>query len=809
MLTARRLLGAFVAVAVGVSVVALSTLLFAAGRPQLPDRLADATVVVQSPPANTPADPFPPTRPWSARTAADLTARLAALPGVAAAVADRTFYVQALVDGRPHDAGQQAAREGHGWSSARLGGLRLTAGTEPRRPGEVVLDRALGLPPGAPVTLLTATGPVPYTVTGTLDAPGCYVADPTAATLSPGVQLIGLVLTADADPATVAAAAGTVVGADARVLTGTARGALEPRDDARTRWIGMQVLTATAALAAFMTIFVVAATFAFTVAQRRRELGLLRAVGATGRQLRRMLYREALAVGAAGALVGLAVGAATAPAIGRLLIEAGFEPASYTVRYTWWPLAVSFAVGPVVALLGVWTAARRASRVPPLEALRDAAIEQRPMGPLRWAAGGLSGAAGLALAVGTAISDDAQQGGTGALASAMALVTAAALLAPAVVPLVVRLLTWPARRGALGLLVRQGALTAARRTASTAAPVLLTIAFAVLVSGMVRTSTEAYAAGRSAAVNAGSVVVPDHAPGLSDAAVAGLPGAALLPTTVFTEPTGAAASRPLTALGTDPDRFAAANNRLAVLAGTLADLRGTDTVVVTAATAAALTGAANPAAVDRLPAVPLTVVFADGERVALRVAAVVTDNSLRGDLLLTRAAVRQHDPSALTAAVFIPGQADLPGGSGARIIDLATYAAEADSAEDRLVWLATLLLIGVSAGYGAIAVTNTLLMAAAGRRSDLRVLRLAGATRRQIGWIVAAESVLVVVIGAALGAAVAFTTLFSIRAGLSEQVGAPVALVVPWSVVGGSLGLCLVLAVAASVLPARVRTPAG
>ena len=284
MLSVRRSASAFVAVAIGVTLVAAATLLLASGRPQVPDRLARAAVVVQSPEAGASADPFVPTRPWSATAAAELVGRLAGLPDVVAAVPDRTFYAQPLVDGRPSaaDTRREDACQGHGWSSAQLGGLRLTAGEPPRRPGEVVVDSALGLRAGAPVTLLTAVGPESYTVTGLVDGPGVHVADEVAAALAPGVRAIGLVLAPDADPERVATAARGVVGADGRVLTGDARGALEPRGDARTRWIGMQVLTATAALAGFVTVFVVASTFAFTVAQRRRELGLLRAVGAPG-----------------------------------------------------------------------------------------------------------------------------------------------------------------------------------------------------------------------------------------------------------------------------------------------------------------------------------------------------------------------------------------------------------------------------------------------------------------------------------------------------------------------------------------------
>ncbi|MBG6067665.1 ABC transporter permease [Micromonospora ureilytica] len=791
MVSVRRSASAFVAVAIGVTLVAAATLLLASGRPQVPDRLARAAVVVQSPEAGASPDDFVPSRPWSATTAAELVRRLAGLPDVVAAVPDRTFYAQPLVDGRPSatDTRREDAHQGHGWSSAQLGGLRLTAGEPPRRPGEVVVDSALGLRAGAPVTVLTAGGPESYTVSGLVDGPGVHVADAVAAALAPGVRAIGLVLAPGADPERVATAARGAVGGDGRVLTGDARGALEPRGDARTRWIGMQVLTATAALAGFVTVFVVASTFAFTIAQRRRELGLLRAVGATGRQVRRLVYAEALAVGVSAGLVGLLVGAALAPLLGRLLVDVGYEPSTFRVRYELWPVAVSLAAGPAIALLAVWSASRRAARVRPLEALREAAVEQRPIGWLRAATGVLLVAAGAALSVGTATADEARVGAQYALYAVMALVAGATVLAPVVVGPLVWLLRSPVRRpgGAIGMLVRGGALTATRRTAAIAAPVLLTVAFAVLVSGMVRTTTAAYAAGRADNVNAGWIVVPDRAPGLSDRAVAATGGTALLPTTVYrTDPGTSPRDRPMTALGVEPEGFAAANRVLTVVAGSLNDLKGDDTVVVTASA-------------NRLPSEPYPVVFADGTSVSLRVVAVVDDTSIPGDLLVPRAVVRAHDPSALTSTVYVRDRIDPP--VGARILDVPGWAAEADAAEDRLVWLFTLLLIGVSAGYGAIAVANTLLLAAAGRAADLRLIRMAGATRRQVIWLVTAESALVVLIGALLGGAVAFVGLLSISAGLAEQVGAPVDLVVPWSVVAGVVGLCLLLAVVSSVLP--------
>ncbi|MEU4792475.1 ABC transporter permease, partial [Micromonospora tulbaghiae] len=166
----------------------------------------------------------------------------------------------------------------------------------------------------------------------------------------------------------------------------------------------------------------------------------------------------------------------------------------------------------------------------------------------------------------------------------------------------------------------------------------------------------------------------------------------------------------------DPAGFAAANRALTVVAGSLDDLSGDDTAVL-------------PASVNRQPAEPYALVLADGEAVSLRVVAVVTDDSIPGDLLLPRSVVRAHDLSALTSAVYVQDRIDPP--IGARIVDVSQWVAEAGRAEDRLVWLFTLLLVGVSAGYGAVAVATMLLMAAAGRVADLRLIRLAGATRKQ------------------------------------------------------------------------------
>jgi putative ABC transport system permease protein len=356
------LLGAFVAAAAaGVTVLTLATMLYAAGRPVVPDRVSAAAVIVQSPLVSTPAEPFPESRPWTSAAVGGLAARLAAIPGVAAAVVDRTCYLQPVAGGRP----DRTVTQGHGWASARLGATTLVAGSPPVGDRDVALGLAHGHRPGDRATLLTAAGPQAYTVTGVVDGPGVFLSEPAAARLAPGVRAIGLVLASGADTGAVAEAAREATGDDGRVLTGDDRSALEPRADARTRWVGMQLLAALAALAGFVTVFVVASTFGYAVAQRRRELGLLRVVGATPRQVRRMLVGEALVVGAASSATGLALGAVLAPVLGGVLITAGFEPASYQVRCAAWPVAASLAAVGLCLLLAVLCSAipaRRARR---------------------------------------------------------------------------------------------------------------------------------------------------------------------------------------------------------------------------------------------------------------------------------------------------------------------------------------------------------------------------------------------------------------------------------------------------------------
>jgi putative ABC transport system permease protein len=782
--------GTFVAIFLGVAVVAGSATLYLSSQPQAPARYDRSPVLVTPPDAET--GDTRDQQAWTAEEAAALAARLGSLPGVTAAVPDPWFYVQRLEAGRATGDDQAALIDGHAWSTVALGGYQLTAGRAPRARGEVVLGtgvpatasatrtgtatatatgtaidsgaRGSAVTAGATVEVLTAAGPERWQVTGTVDGPGFYVTDGEAARRASGVRVIGLTVTGDVQQ--VADAARAEAGSSGVVRSGAERDALEPGSITRIRWIGAQLLIALVSLGAFATVFVVSSTCALSAAQRRRELGLLRAVGATPGQVRRMMYAETGLVALLAGLLGAPAGAVAAPLLGDAMVEIGLEPAGFTV--TWQPTALigSVLLGMFVALAGVTAAARRASRIPPLDALREAAADPRAMTPARWVVGPLCAVAGGALLAGMPAFPLEMRSSAG-MGAAMFLLCAAALLSPVLIVPLVRAVARPWRGTATGMLVREGTLTGVRRVASTAAPVLATVGLTVLLAGTVATIEVATGIDETAKYPAADVLVPDGTPGLSAAAVA--------------------------AQGAEP----ALTTRLLITHG--------DTT-----TGSHATGRGGGLVLDRFTAEELgsetgdvvTVRFADGARVDLPVDAVDDESSIPQHL------VRKHDPDALTSMIVLKDPA-VPA-PGARSVPIRDFVMEEIDEEGRLVDLFLLALIGLTAGYTAIAVGNTLLMATTARKGEFQALRLAGAGTGQVLRVVSGEALLAVSVGAALGGLVALISLAGVRAAVEDEIGRDIDLVIPWGATAAVTALCAALALTAAALPvlraARARS---
>ncbi|WP_305788980.1 ABC transporter permease [Symbioplanes lichenis] len=770
--------GTCVAVALGVALIAGAVTLWASSRPQAPERYDAAPVLVHSPSVGKGSDGYTDYRSWTAGEADDLAARLAQVPGVTRAVPDPVFYAQQLETAQPAQAAQRGEdaqqlkteeTKGHSWSSATLGGYRLTAGRAPARTKEVVSHQ----PPGTRIEVLTARGPETWTVTGTTDGPGLYVTDSDARKRAGGVRVIGLTGRPDVDRVRAVLQErgpdGGQVGDHGDAAPGGAgaiadRAGLEDEEITRTRWLGAQLIIAMVVLGAFVAVFVIASTCALSAAQRQREIGLLRAVGATPGQVRRLMYAETAVVATLGGLLGVPVGALLAPLLAEPMVAAGLEPAGFEATVQPLVLAGSFGLGIVVALLGAAAAARRSSRVPALEALRDAAAERRAMTWPRGVAGALSGLAGAALTAALPALPLTTQT-TAALGAAMLLLVAAALLAPVVIVPLVRVLTRPWRTTATGMLVREGTLTGVRRVASTAAPVLLTVGFTVLLTGSIATINESTGLDETAKLPVSHVAAPDGTPGISEAVAARQPGEAPLPSEV-----------------------------VLTLNGTTAAYEATGETDVTGAVLSDRI-AHRPAAVE--------VTFADGETVRLRVTG--THDGPAELITLPRAQVREHDPDALTDHILLTGPA-VPG-PGLKVLTSHDYVQELIEEEDGIVRVFLLVLITLTAGWTALAVANTLLMATAARRDEFRALRLAGGGTVHALRVAGAEALLAVAAGTVLGGGVALVTLLGMRRAVEAEVGQSVDLQIPWTQATAVVLTCAVIAVAATSIPILRRRP--
>jgi putative ABC transport system permease protein len=240
-----------------------------------------------------------------------------------------------------------------------------------------------------------------------------------------------------------------------------------------------------AGIALFVGAFVIYNTFSITVAQRLRELALLRTIGASRRQVLSSVIVEALFVGTIAALLGLAGGLLVAPGIVALFDAIGVElPTGDTVVATR-TVVVSLVVGIGVTLIASLAPALRATRVPPMAAMREGVGLPRRSGRVRYALAGLLTLAGVVALVAGLFTEGSGSRTASLLGlGAAAIFLGTALLSPQLVRPLARLVGVPIERayGITGRLARENAMRNPGRTASTAAALMIGLTLVTFVS---------------------------------------------------------------------------------------------------------------------------------------------------------------------------------------------------------------------------------------------------------------------------------------------------------------------------------------
>jgi putative ABC transport system permease protein len=246
-------------------------------------------------------------------------------------------------------------------------------------------------------------------------------------------------------------------------------------------------LLAFAGVALFVGAFVIANTLSITIAQRTRELATLRTLGATRRQVLRSVLLEAFLIGLLASVVGLFLGLGLAKGLNSLFVSLGIDLPHAATVFATRTIVVSLLVGVAITVLAALRPAIRATRVPPIAAVREGAV----LPPGRFARFGpyvalLTIAAAVALMlVGLFVGSLSTTQRLVAIgAGALALFIGVAMLAKTLVRPLAGVLGWPATKlgGTAGKLARANAMRNPTRTASTASALMIGLALVTLVS---------------------------------------------------------------------------------------------------------------------------------------------------------------------------------------------------------------------------------------------------------------------------------------------------------------------------------------
>ncbi len=565
------------------------------------------------------------------------------------------------------------------------------------------------------------------------------------------------------------------------------------------------LLSVFAGVALFVGSFIIWNTFTMTVSQRTREIALLRAVGATRRQVRRSLLTEAALVGAGASTLGLLAGAGVAKGLTALMGALGFSLPSTSIQLHPRTIWVSLIVGTLVTVAAALVPARRATKVLPIEALRDSApgasapTRRRALcgtllsvvGIVALCAGLFGGASGMFVAVGV-----------------LAIILGVTTLAPLAVRPMASLIGWPLRvRGLPGELARQNSMRTPRRTAATAAALMIGLTLVVSVGVFASSLKGSFGGILRGSTNADLFVVraSDGGPGFSTEVaktVAKVPGVAVASPTGFGQARFAGTATSYASI--DPGSAEKALNLDFSYGG--ASALGSNGVLVRKS-------AANQH--HWTLGSPVETEFASTGQHTLRVVGIYdrTAKFLEGEYVVSLATQAAFDGTRLDTSVLVlldngadkaavqeNIRAALHDHPDAKVLTQSEYEHSASGTIDKLLIFVTVMLL-LAVLIALLGIVNTLALSVFERTRELGLLRAVGMTPAQVRAMVRWESVVISLIGAAAGAMLGVG--FGVALARAFKDKGITAVVIPYPNIAIYVGLAAVAGILAAIAPAR------
>jgi putative ABC transport system permease protein len=554
-----------------------------------------------------------------------------------------------------------------------------------------------------------------------------------------------------------------------------------------------------ALISLFVGAFTIFNTFSITVGQRTRELALLRMVGASRRQVFRSVLGEAALVGLAASLIGLGLGVVAAVALKALLGVFGVTLPSAPLVFEARTVVLALAVGVGVTVLSAIGPARRAVRIAPIAALVANREDQPESLRRRVIIGGLAAAGGIAALVAGLTAPAIALVGLGAVA----VFIAAGMLAPIFARPIAGTLGRPlgALLGAPGRLGRENSMRSPRRTAQTAAALMVGIALVSAIAVLGASLSQSARTNLESAVTAEDIITGPSS-GFSTAvaaAVSRIPGVSTV-TNVY------------------KGQFELRGSLSSLDAVSPADLPRTVHLAITAGNAArALT--AGQLLIDTTTAsakhlsvgsvVPVT--FAQTGPATIRIGGIFKTNPLIGSYVVGAGFFLSRFHNPLPIAVLISTQPGASHVESAINHYLGVYPnvgvqsrAQFEQAQEAKVNQElglVYVLLALAIVIALIGIVNTLMLSVFERTHELGLLRAVGMKRRQVRAMIRSEAVIIALFGAIIGVIIGTGLGVAFASSLGQQ--GITEITIPYPSLVGFLILAALLGLLAASWPAR------